>query len=100
MPGLESTPRGRLGNEDGRSDANDLAFERKTPSAAKGLELMDGGHDSLHGCRGSNKLACIDLEREERVRDELLVLDLCATCHCERDGSVKRTVCESHFRRL
>ena len=35
--------RGRPGNKDGRFEATDLAFERDTPSAANGLELMDGG---------------------------------------------------------
>ena len=43
--------RGRLGNKDGRFEANDLAFERNTPSTASGLELMDGGGDSPRGCR-------------------------------------------------
>ena len=38
--------RGRLGNKDGRSEANDLAFERNTLSTANGLELLDGGDDS------------------------------------------------------
>ena len=71
--------RGRLGNKDGRFEANDLAFERNTGSATNGLELMDGGDDSPRGCRGrGNKiLPCTDLEREEHVRDERLVLDLC-----------------------
>ena len=92
--------RGRLGNKYGRSDANDLAFERNTPSATNGLELMDGGDDFLCGCRGSKILPCIDLEREEHVRDEWLVLDLCGTCHCDPHAVVGRTVCESHFRRL
>ena len=45
-----------------------LAFERNTHSAANGLELMDGDDDSPRGCRGSNRLLCIDLEREEHVR--------------------------------
>ena len=38
---------------------------------------MDGGDDSPRGCRGSKRLPRIDLEREEHVRDEWLVLDLC-----------------------
>ena len=38
--------RGRLGNKDGRFEANDFAFERNTPSTANGLEFMDGGADS------------------------------------------------------
>ena len=55
--------RGRLGNKDGRFEANDLAFERNTPSTANGLELMDGGGDSHRGCRGSKILPCTNLER-------------------------------------
>ena len=84
--------RGRPGNKDGRFVANDLAFERHTPSTTNGLELMDGGNDSHRGCRGSQRLPCLDLEREEHVLDEWLVLDLCGTGHCDPD--------ESHFRRL
>ena len=38
--------RASLGNKDGRFEANDLAFERNTPSTANGLELTDGGGDS------------------------------------------------------
>ena len=74
--------------------------ERNTPSAVNGLALMDGGDDSLRGCRGSKRLPCIDLEREEHVRDEWLVLDLSGNGHCDPDGVVRRTVCESHVRRL
>ena len=57
--------RGRPGNKDGRFEANDLAFARNTPSTANGLELMDGGGDSPRGCRGSQKLPCTYLERDE-----------------------------------
>ena len=64
------------------------------------LELMDGGDDSPRGCRGNKRLPCIDLEREEHVRDAWLVLDLCGNGHRDPDGVVKRTVCESHLRRL
>ena len=92
--------RGRPANKDGRFEADDLAFERNTPSATNGLELKGGGDDSSRGCRGSKKLPCIDLEREEHVRDEWLVLDLCVNGHCDPDGVVRWTVCESHFRRL
>ena len=77
--------RGRPGNKDGRFEANDLAFERNTPSTANGLELMDGGGDAPHGCRGSKRLPCTNLEREEHVRDERLVLDLCGNGHCDSD---------------
>ena len=80
--------RGRPGNKDGRFEANDLAFERNTPSTANGLELMDGGGDSPSGCRGSKRLPCTNLEREELVRVELLVLDLCGNGHCDPDGVV------------
>ena len=91
--------RGRLGSKDGRFES-DLTFERNTLSATNGLELMDGGDDSPRGCRGSKRLPCIDLEREEHVRDEWLVLDLCGNGHCGPDGVVRRTVCDSQFRRL
>ena len=80
-------------NKNGRFEANDLAFERNTPST-DGLELMDGGGDSHLGCR-SSKRPRTNLEREEHVRDELLVLDLCGNGHCDPDGVVGRTVCES-----
>ena len=80
--------------------ANDLAFERNTPSATNGLELMDGGDDSPRCCRGSKRLPCMVLDREEHVRDEWLVLDLCGIGHCDPDGVVRPTACESHFRRL
>ena len=82
-------------NKNGRFEANDLAFEKNTPSTANGLELMDGGGDSHRGCRSSKRLPCTNLEREEHVRDELLVLDLCGNGHCDPDGVVGRTVCES-----
>ena len=84
--------RGRPGNKDGQFEANDLAFERDTPSATSGLELMDGGNDSPRGCRGSKRLPCIDLEREEHVRDEWLALDLCGNDHCDPAGVVRQTV--------
>ena len=86
------------GNKDGRSEANDLAFERNTPSATNGLELMDGCDDSPRGCRGSKRLPCIDLEREEHVRDEWLVLDLCGNGHSDPDGVVGCTIWDFHFR--
>ena len=79
---------GRLGNKDGRVEANDLAFARNTPSATNGLELMDSGGDSPRGCRGSKRLPCTNLEREEHLRDEWLVLDLCGNGHCDPDGVV------------
>ena len=86
----------RPGEYNGRREANDLAFERNTLSATNGLELMDGPR----GCRGSNRLPRIDLEREERARDEWLVLELCGNGHSDPDGVVGWTLCESHFRRL
>ena len=90
--------RGRPGNKHGRFEANDLAFERNTLSTANGLELMDGGGDSPYGCRGSKILPCTDLEREEHVRDERLVLDLCGNGHCGPDGVVRSTIWDFHFR--
>ena len=85
--------RSRPGNKDCRLEANDLAFEKNTPSNANG---MDGGGDSFRGCRGSKRLPCTNLEREEHVRDERLVLDLCENGPCDPNGVVGRTVCESH----
>ena len=61
---------------------------------------MDGGDDGPHSCRGSKRLLCIGLEREEQARDEWLVLDLCGNGHRDPDGVVGRTICESHVRRL
>ena len=55
---------------------------------------------TLDWSRGSRRLPCIDLEREEHVRDEWLVLDLCGNGHCDPDGVVRRTVWDFHFRRL
>ena len=91
------TQPGRPGNKDGRFEANDLAVERNTPSATNGLELMDGGDHSPRGCRGSKRLPCTTLEREEHVQDEWLVLDLRGNGHCDPDGAVRWTVCESRF---
>ena len=89
--------RGKLGNKDGRFEANDLAFERNTSSAANGFELIDGVGDSFRGCRGSKRLPCLDLEREEHLRYERLVLDLYENGHYDPDGVVGWTVCESHW---
>ena len=92
-PGL-GVQRGRLGTK----MVDLIGFERNTPSTANGLELMDGAGDSPRGCRGSKRLPCTNLEREEHVRDEWLVLDLCGNGHCGPDGVVGRTACECHFR--
>ena len=62
-----------------------FASAKNTPSTASGLELTDGGGDSPRGCRGSKRLPCTDLEREERVRDERLVLDLCGRLQIPMD---------------
>ena len=86
--------------KDGRFEANDVAFERNTFSTANGLDFMDGGGDSSRGCRGSKRLLCINLEREEFVCEERLVLDLCVNGHCDLDGFVGQTVCESHWTRI
>ena len=90
--------RGRLGNKDGRSDANDLASERNTPSATDGLELTDGGSEFPGGCSGSKRLSCVNLEREEDMRDERLVPELCGNGHRDPDGVVRRTISDFHFR--
>ena len=92
--------RGRPGNKDGRCEANDLAVERNAPSASNGLELMDDNNDSPNDYKSNKRLPCIDLGHEEHVQDGWLVLDLCGNGHCDPDGVVRRTVCESHFRRL
>ena len=41
---------------------------------------------------------CVNLEREERIRDEWLVLDLCGNGHRDPDGVVKSTIWDFHFR--
>ena len=69
--------RGRPGNKDGRFEANDLAVDGNTPSTANGLEHMDGGGDCPRGCRGSKRLPCTDLEREEQMLDEWLWSWIC-----------------------
>ena len=56
-------------------EVNDIAFGNNTPSTFNGLELMG----------------------EQYVRDERLVLDLCGNSHCDPDGVVGQTVCESHW---
>ena len=61
---------------------------------------MDGGDDGSPRSRGSERLPRIDLEREERARDERLVLDLCGNGHRDPDGVVGSIICESHFGRL
>ena len=45
----------------------------------------------------AKSLPCTNLEREEHVRDERLVLDLCGNGHCDPDGAVGQTACESHW---
>ena len=59
---------------------------------------MDGGGDSHRGCRGSKRLPCTNLEREEYVTDERLVLDLCGNGHIDPDGVVRCTIWDFHFR--
>ena len=58
---------------------------------------MDGGGDSPPRCIGSKRLLCTNLEREEHVRDERLVLELCVNGNSDPDGVVGRTVCDSHW---
>ena len=50
-----------LGTKMVRFEANDIAFERNTPSATKGLELMDGGDETHRACTANNRLQCLDL---------------------------------------
>ena len=87
--------RGRLGNKVGRFEANDHGFERNTPSTANGLELRWWRRLSPRLQR--QQKMCTNLEREEYVRDERLVLDLCGNGHCDPDGVVGQTVSESHW---
>ena len=72
-PGLEHNE-ADLGTKIG-FEANDIAFGNNTPSTFNGLELMG----------------------EPYVRDERLVLDLCGSSHCDPNGVVGQTVCESHW---
>ena len=92
------TQRGRPGVEDDRFD---VAFERNTPSTTNEfneLELTDGGSEFPRGCRGSKRLSCVNLEREEHMRDEWLVLDLCGNGYRDPDGVVRRTIWDFNFR--
>ena len=94
-PSLESK-RGRPGNKDGRFGANDFAFERNTLRPPR-----VGAHGLWRrlSLRMQRQQKIGNLEREEYVRDERLVLDLCGDGRCGPDGVVGRTVCESHRRR-
>ena len=86
--------RARLGEHNEADLGTKMVDLRRMTSLLKGTPLRPPS-----GCRGSKRLPCTNLEREEHVRDERLVLDLCENGHCDLDG-VGRTVCESHFRRL
>ena len=62
----------------------DFAFEKCTSSTTNEfieLELTDGGNESPRRSRGSKRLSCVNLEREEHMRDEWLVPDLCGNGH-------------------
>ena len=67
------TQRGRPGVEDGQCD---FASERNTPSTTTELHLMDGGSEFPRGCRGSKRLSCVNLEREEHIRDLQTLVEL------------------------
>ena len=92
------TQRGRPGVEDDRFN---FAFERNTPSTTNEfieLLLTDGGSEFLRGC-GSKRLSCVNLEREEHMRDGWLVPDLCGNGHRDPDGVVRRAILGFlHFR--
>ena len=91
------TQQGRPGVEDDRFD---FAFERNTPSTTNEfneLERTDGGSEFHRGCRGSIRLSCVNLEREEHMRDEWLVPDLCGNGHRDPDGVIRRTISNFHF---
>ena len=58
---------------------------------------MDGGGGFPAVAEAAKVCRVTYLEREENVRDERLVLDLCGNGHCDPDGVVGRTVCQSHW---
>ena len=64
----------------------DLAFERKTPSTANGLELMDGGDDSLKDCR-------VLVRNVRNMCETSGWFWICGNGHCDPDGAVGRTAC-------
>ena len=100
--------RGKPGEHNEADLGTKMVYWRRMTSLLKGTRLRPPmgwsswmvAATSHRACRGSKILPCTDLEREEHVRDEWLVLDLCGNGHCDPDGVVRRTVCESHFTRL
>ena len=53
------------------------------------MGLTDGGSEFPRCSRGSKRLSCVNLKREERMRDEWLVPDLCGNGHRDLDGVVR-----------
>ena len=49
-------------------------------------------------CVDLDGVRTIEMEREERMRDEWLVLDLCGNGHCDPDGVVRCSIWDFHFR--
>ena len=70
----------------------------RPPMSSMSWELTDGGSKFHRGCRGSKRLSCVNLEREERMQDEWLVPDLWRNGHRHPDGVVRRTIWDFHFR--
>ena len=87
-------------NKDGRFEANDFALERNTFRPLMGWSSWMVATTLTVVAEAAKRLPCIDLGREEHVRDEWLVLDLCGNGHCDLDGVVRWIVCESRFRQL
>ena len=73
--------RGRLGNKDGRFEANDFAFERNTFLPPMGWSSWMVATTLTAVAEAAKGLPCVVLRREEHVRDEWLVLDLCGDDH-------------------
>ena len=81
----------------------DFNFEWNTPSTINEfieLELTDGGSKFPRGLRQQERLSFVNLEREKRMRDEWLVLDLCGNGHRDPDNVVRCTIWDFHIRWL
>ena len=53
---------------------------------------------SFADLKASRNRSCVNLVREEHMRDEWLVPDLRGNGHCDPDGVVRRTIWDFHFR--
>ena len=70
---------------------------RPPMSSSSWLELTAGG-SKFHRDWDSKRPTCVNLEREKRMRDGWLVLDLCGNGHSDPDGVVRFTIWGFHFR--